>query len=470
MAWLGFLSEEDIESIHAASLDLLDSVGIILTDPTGQELLAQAGSTIDKDRVYIPPSLVIQCLSTCSGSIRFRGRSQEYLTLGDGNLRWHNLGGARAVYDPVEQRQRAATIQDVKDATRLLDALDNVSSITPFFTPQDTPGQVMTLSMCRHTIPNTMKPLQGPGVQNALEVEYVLRMAEVIGPPSEVLTLSASPISPLRFPDQIVQAVFAIAKSGVAFGALPCPTGGTTAPITLAGALAQQNAEVLASIVLAQLVQPGLPIIYCGRLAMMEPRTGISIMGGVELGLASAATVQLGHKYHLPVNVYGFSSNAHIFDVQNGYERALNAALPALAGADELSGIGEMETGVMGSYAQMVMDNEIAFSIKRMCEGINVDHDTLGVEVVSEVMKGPMNFLSQKHTSRYLRSGEIFVSKLAECGTWETWTHNHREGMAERAYSEANRILREHIVMPLEPEQERELDVILASAEKALSI
>jgi trimethylamine---corrinoid protein Co-methyltransferase len=129
-----------------------------------------------------------------------------------------------------------------------------------------------------------------------------------------------------------------------------------------------------------------------------------------------------------------------------------------------------METGVMGSYAQMVMDNEIAFSIKRMCEGINVDHDTLGVEIISEVMKGPMNFLSQKHTSRYLRSGEIFVSKLAECGTWETWTHNDREGMAERAYAEANRILREHIVMPLEPEQERELDAILASAEKALLI
>jgi trimethylamine--corrinoid protein Co-methyltransferase len=111
---------------------------------------------------------------------------------------------------------------------------------------------------------------------------------------------------------------------------------------------------VLASIVLAQIVHPGLPIIYCGRLAMMEPRTGLSVWGGVELGLASAATVQVGHRYGLPVNVYGLSTNAHSLDIQNGFERSLNAAIPALAGADELSGIGEMEAGVMGSYAQMV--------------------------------------------------------------------------------------------------------------------
>ncbi|MCX6068937.1 MAG: trimethylamine methyltransferase family protein, partial [Chloroflexi bacterium] len=132
---------------------------------------------------------------------------------------------------------------------------------------------------------------------------------------------------------------------------------------SIAGAIAQQNAEVLAPLVLAQLVHPGLPIFYCGRLAMMEPRTGISVWGGVELGLASAGTVQLGHRYGLPVNVYGFSTNAHTLDIQDGFERGLNAAIPALVGADELSGIGEMEAGVSGSFAQMVADNEFASSV-----------------------------------------------------------------------------------------------------------
>jgi len=84
------------------------------------------------------------------------------------------------------------------------------------------------------------------------------------------------------------------------------PHAGTTAPFSIAGAIAQQNAEVLAALVLAQLVHPGIPMIYCGRLAMMEPRTGLSVWGGVEMGMASAGTVQIGHHYKLPVNVYGF--------------------------------------------------------------------------------------------------------------------------------------------------------------------
>ena len=119
---------------------------------------------------------------------------------------------------------------------------------------------------------------------------------------------------------------------------------------------------------------------------MMEPRTGFSVWGGVELGLASAGTVQIGHRYGLPVNVYGLSTNSHTLDIQNGFERALNAVIPALAGADELSGIGEMEAGVMGSYAQMVCDSEIAASVRRLRRGFAVDEDALAVEVIAAAM------------------------------------------------------------------------------------
>jgi trimethylamine--corrinoid protein Co-methyltransferase len=252
-------------------------------------------------------------------------------------------------------------------------------------------------------------------------------------------------------------------------GPLPCPTAGATAPLSLAGALAQQNAEVLAAVVLAQLVRPGLPIIYCGRLAMMEPRTGLSVWGGVELGLASAATVQIAHRYGLPVNVYGFSTNAHVLELQNGYERALNAALPALAGADELSGVGEMEAGVMGSYAQMVCDSEIAASVRRLRRGFAVDEDALGLEVVAAVMEGSRNFLEQRHTVRYLRAGEVLYTRLAERRSWGEWDQNGRDNMAERAQAEAERLLATHDVPPLTQEQERELDEILKEAERVLA-
>ncbi len=268
--------------------------------------------------------------------------------------------------------------------------------------------------MYRHTLPMTTKPVQGPGVNSAAEVRFAARMASVIGEPGEVLTLGISPVSPLLFPDGMAAAVMETAAAGIPLTSLPCPTAGATAPLSLAGSLAQQNAEVLATIVIAQSVRPGLPIVYCGRLAMMEPRTGGSVWGGVELGLASAATVQIAHRYRLPVNVYGLSTNAHSFNIQNGYERALNAVLPALAGADELSGIGEMQAGVAGSLAQMVIDNELAAGVNRLRRGFKVDADSLAVEVIAEALQEMGNFLSHEHTVRYLRGGEILLTRLAE--------------------------------------------------------
>jgi trimethylamine--corrinoid protein Co-methyltransferase len=255
-----------------------------------------------------------------------------------------------------------------------------------------------------------------------------------------------------------------IARHDIPFGPLPCPTAGTTAPFSLAGALTQQNAEVLASIVIVQMVNPGLPIIYCGRLAMMEPRTGASVWGGIELGIASAATVQIGHRYKLPVNVYGLSTNAHTLDIQSGYERALNAILPALAGADELSGIGEMEAGVMGSYAQMVCDNDIAASVRRTLRGFSVDEDSLAVDVIGKVMDGSHNFIAERHSVKYLRSGEILFAELGERRTFAEWDRTGRNGLAENAQVEAERLLAEHQVPPLEVTQENELDKIMQAA------
>jgi trimethylamine--corrinoid protein Co-methyltransferase len=197
---------------------------------------------------------------------------------------------------------------------------------------------------------------------------------------------------------------------------------------------------------------------------MLEPRTGL-IWGGVELGLSSAATVQLGHYYGFSVNVYGFSTNAHTLDAQNAFERGLNASIPALAGADELSGIGEMEAGVMGSFAQMVLDNELAKSVLRLRTGLSADAEHLAVEIIGNVMDGTRNYLGQKHTVKHLRAGELALIKIAERNSWDTWDEKlGRKQIADYAADEAERILREHAVPPLEPQQEQELDKILEAA------
>ncbi len=127
-----------------------------------------------------------------------------------------------------------------------------------------------------------------------------------------------------------------------------------------------------------------------------------------------------------------------------------------------------MEAGVSSSYAQMVLDNEFVGSILRARKGLTADGDALAVDVIASVMDGTHNYLGQKHTMRYLKAGEVAMTRLAERSNWEAWERGGKRSLLERGQAEAERILREHQVPPLEPAQEKELDALLASAEKEL--
>ncbi|MCC7118568.1 MAG: trimethylamine methyltransferase family protein [Anaerolineales bacterium] len=466
MNYLQFLSNEDVQAMHDATMRVMGEVGIIWTHQPSLDVLLSAGCRMNGNRVCMPENLIMDSIAKANKRPEIRGRNGTINQLGSGELFFHNLGGARDVFDARTGTRRAATTEDCANAIRVLDALPNCNNITPFFTPPDVANEMMALHMYRHALSNTAKPVQGPGIQFGHEVKYAAEMAAVIGIQPHELTLSLSPVSPLTMHDVAAQAIMDMAKAGVVHANLPAPTGGATSPMTITGSVVQQSAESLAPLVLAQIIHPGCGVVYCGRLGMLEPRTGL-IWGGVELGISSAATVQLGHYYGFSVNVYGFSTNAHTLDAQNAFERGLNASLPALAGADELSGIGEMEAGVMGSFAQMVLDNELAKSVRRQRQGLSADADHLAVEVIKTVMNTNRNYLASKHTLKHLRAGEMALTKLAERNSWETWEDKlNRKQMADYAVDESERILREHVVPPLEPQQEAELDRILAAAEK----
>jgi trimethylamine--corrinoid protein Co-methyltransferase len=464
MESLKFLSEDDVKAMHEATLRIMSEVGFIWTHKESLQILTDAGCTTKNGRICFPPDLVMDSVAKANKRPVIRGRNGNVNELGGGSLYFHNLGGARDVFDAKSCTRRTATQQDTVDAIRVLDALENCHTVTPFFTPPDVSNELMALHMYRHTLSNTTKPVQGPGIQFGHEVKFAVEMAAVVGTPANELTLSLSPVSPLTMHDVAAQAIMEMANAGIIHSNLPAPTGGATSPMTITGSIVQQSAESLAPLVLAQIINPGCGVVYCGRLGMLEPRTGL-IWGGVELGLSSAATVQLGHYYGFSVNVYGFSTNAHTLDAQNAFERGLNASVPALAGADELSGIGEMEAGVMGSFAQMVLDNELAKSVLRLRTGLSADAEHLAVEIIGNVMDGTRNYLGQKHTVKHLRAGELALIKIAERNSWDTWDEKlGRKQIADYAADEAERILREHAVSPLEPQQEQELDKILEAA------
>ncbi|HSF79741.1 MAG TPA: trimethylamine methyltransferase family protein [Anaerolineales bacterium] len=459
-----YITKEEILKVHQASLRVLHEVGILLDDPKAFTLLMENGAKVLDDRVLLPPDLILKCLQSCPSNVVLRGRKSE-IQLGSGWLHVHNLGGARDVLDEPGSNIRPATSDDVAQSARLLDALENVDTITPLYTPRDVPPHMMVLTMFDQTIRNTTKPINGPGVTSVKEVEFLAEMCRVVFGEQPAISLGASPVSPLNFKGHIAPVMLEIARQNLPFGPLPCPSVGATSPMSLAGSLVQQNAEILASIVLAQLVHPGLPIIYCGRLSVLNMRNGAPVWGNPEVGMLSAGTVQLGHYYNLPVNVYGLAGSGYAADIQSGYERAMNALVPALAGADELSGVGEMAGGTISSHAQIVVDNDIYGMVRRILRGYSVDQDSLAIDVIAHVMETNHNFLSEKHTRQYLRAGEIWRGRLEleEVG-WDMWQAAGAPTAMDRANRIARQILEGHDVEPLSEEQTLALDEIMENA------
>jgi trimethylamine--corrinoid protein Co-methyltransferase len=457
------LSLPDIERIHRSSLRILNEVGFFINNKEAIDLLVDNGSLYRNGRIYLPINLIEKCIQQCPPNVELIGRESK-LTLGNGNLYIHNMGGARDVLDSPESNIRSATAKDVEESTRLLDALENVSSITPLYTPRDVSASSMVPTMFYQTIKNTTKPINGPGLTSLKELTILYEMACVVFSSHPKFSLSVSPVSPLNFTGDVSKLIIEIAKLGIPFGPLPCPTVGATAPMSLAGALVQQNSEVLACIVLAQLTNPGLPIVYCGRLSVINMRNAAPMWGNPEIGLLSAGTVQIGHYYGLPVNVYGLTASVYTFDIQSGYERALNAIIPALVGADELSGIGEMAGGIFSSNAQMVIDNDIMGMILRLRKGFIVDDDSLAVEIIVNVMNDKRNFLSERHTKKFLHAGELWEGKLHLTeNSWDLWQQAGKPDAPHRAQKLAEEILSKHEVYPITPEQDKELDKIMLS-------
>lgn len=461
---LSALSHNDLEQIHRASLRVLSEVGIQIDDPQAILLLTKQGAHEEFGRIHLPASLVEGCLAGCPQQVTLQGREKQ-ITLGSGDLHIHNLGGARDVFDWRTGSLSPASVKDIAESTRLLDALENVTSITPLYTPRDVPAEMMVLHMFNQTIRHTTKPVNGPGVRNAEEVTFLAEMAKVVFGDKPRMSLGVSPVSPLNFQGEIAQTILEVARQGLPFGPLPCPNVGATAPMSLVGALVLQNAEVLACIVLAQLVHPGLPIVYCGRLSVLNMRSGAPIWGNPEVGIASAGTVAIGHFYGLPVNVYGLSNSGFSADIQSGYERAINAVLPALAGADELSGVGEMAGGIYSCNAQIAIDNDIYGIVHRVKRSFKVNDDSLAVEVIQHAMDHSRNFMMEQHTRKYLRSGELWQGRLGLSeSTWEQWYTSGQPNVLHRAQAEADGILANHEVPLLTEDQDREISKIMTRA------
>jgi trimethylamine--corrinoid protein Co-methyltransferase len=303
--------------------------------------------------------------------------------------------------------------------------------------------------------------------------EYILEIYKAVAGGTEALKqkpmveVFLEPISPLQLADPSLTNVIKYIELGqpVCVGPMASVTG--TGPATLAGTLAQENAEILAGIVAVQAICPGTPMMYGGIPHLLDPRTASFVFSSPEQALMAVAMIEIGKYYGLPVYVNVNLSDSKTLDAQAGMEK-LGTLVPAiLAGADLLGHAGILGEDHGGSLLWLLIDNEAMDFAKRMIQGFRVDEEALATSVIAEIGPGG-NYLTHPHTLRHYRQEQWFPSKLWTRQTYEAWESAGAKTITERAIEKVDHILENHHPEPINPLLAQEIDRIVEAAKKEL--
>lgn len=474
-ARLKVLTDNQVDEIHDASLRLLERTGARFDSEAATRRLEEMGALRHPARrnvLTFPRAVVEEAIRKIPRYGTYCARDPKNDVTFDGEHTFaHALGGNPAILDSETGLVRSSTLKDVEESARLQDALENCHTASPLVVATDVPAPLLVVKTVEAMIKNTAKCVPGYALRTS-EVEVLLAMGTCVAGDAEELrrrpffTLYGSPSSPLTYDGHVCDVMLLAVENGIPVDIVPCPIAGGTAPLPLAGGLAQQNAELLAGVMLLQTVDPSLPSQYSGRLSFLDLRSGKNLWGLPELGLVSAATVQIAHRYHMTADVYGVTTDANGWDLQIGLERMIAALPPALAGADNLSGIGGAWENA-ASLEMAVIDDEIYSDLFRIVRGIEVDEDRLALDVIDKV--GPMgNFLAQRHTMKYLREGEMRYSSLWDKRTMDRARSEGIRPIQEVAREKVRQLLRDHSVTPLDRDVERDLARVVAEGSKRL--
>jgi len=473
--FLKILTKRDLRKIHEATLDVLENVGVTIYEKEALDLLRGVGANVDNENkiVKIPRYLIEEAIKKSPNSIRLCGRNPSNDIILEGR-KVYTAGGADGIYviDLESGNLRLATLRDLQDLTRLQDALDNIHAIMGIVNPSDVSPIGVDRLRCCELIKNTEKHIlrdaQGSdGVKDQIEMA-----AMVVGSREElkkrpIISFVDCTTSPLKHEKINTEVLIEVAKNSIPVVVESDVVAGATAPVTMAGALVVQNAEVLSGILIAQLVNPGTPVIYGNMSSIMDMRTANVALGSPELGIIQVITAQLCQEfYEIPFMGCGGISDSKSTDAQASLEKTLTLAQAALAGTNlihEMAGM--LDSLFTVSYEQVVIDDEIMGAIYRILKGTKVTDETLAIDVIADV--GPLgsHFLTKDHTRKFLRQ-EQWIPGILIREKRESWERKGSKSMREMAREKAKKILKEHWPEQLEKDLVFRMEEIVKKALK----
>lgn len=470
-----YLSDAQVEEIHERSLGILENTGIEVDHKEGLKALEDAGARVDHQarRARIPRDLVARCLETVPEKFTLAARNPEKdcpLVRG-GRPYSRNGGGADYTLDLETGEFRPLMLADARGYFKLMDGLDGISFIAPVFA-HDMPVVGRDILMLREAFANTDKHVH-LRVLSGESLEYMFKMAEIVAGGKEqlkerpIVSLLEAPISPLKFPDVMVDALWLCGEYRIPLDVCVMPSCGGTGPMTMAGNVLLFNTEFLGGVAISQLANPGAPLQYAARPMIMDMHTGFGLVGAIEDAMMAAVGAQMAHYYNVPVSLHGPWTDSMTHDGQSTFERTYLTFMVGFAGANVLVGAGMIQESLVISHEQLVIDSEINNTVVRALEGFEIDEEHLAVEAIARVGPGG-NFLEDEHTLKFLR-GERYVPSLLYRNSREVWELSGSKSFVERAREKAMTILQEHEPNPLPEDVSKGLDNLVSGALKSLS-
>ena len=470
---LKLFREEDIQRIYNSALDILQRTGVRVREQTVVKALESAGCNVVGDQVRMPASLVEEQLRKAPRRFNIYNRAGvEVIRIEEQNLYFQPMIGRLNILDLESGKKRRTNLDDVSRLIRIADALPNYKmlhsgAIMPHI--EGIPDKISHVYGYIASTINSSKVIKGTcrGRNKAIDC---IQMASVIcGGEEELrnrpnLFTTYNVISPLEHGREMLEGLTEYVKHGVPVDITSEPQMGATSPITIAGTVAQQSAEVFSGVVIAQILSPGTPVFIgtCG--AAMDMRYGVISLGSIEAGLINCAHAQIAKYCNIPSRGTGSNTQAKVLDFQAGYEKTLTLMLAALAGINMLFYPGTIEHAETVSMESLVLDHEIC-SVANQCLGdIDVSDETLAVDIINKVGSGN-SFLGEKHTLKHLQ-GECYMPRVSDYRKRSDWEKAGAEDIAQVAKTEVRRILAEHKPLAMEASIAEQLLRIAREIEK----
>ena len=462
---LSMLGREACLRIHRTSCQILRRTGVHVYSDEAIALLRDAGAAVDGPLVKIAPSLVEWALASVPGPFNLYGRGSDQVALAlDGEGVYFGPGSDTLRYlDPRTGARRPFRLADVADCARLCDALPNIHFVMSVGVPQDAPGASYFPHQFAALIRNTTKPIVVV-CDTLADMEAITAIAAAVAGGMDALTahpsilLYSEPSTPLQHSRQATEKLLFCARHRIPITHSPAPMMGGTAPVTLAGALALGNAELLSSLVIHQLQNAGAPFLYGHGVHHLDMKEMVSVYGAPEFQLARVAAAEMGRFYGLPVWGYAGHSDSKVVDGQAAADAQFSVLVAFLARTNLNHDVGYLESGLAGSPEMMVLTDEIVSMTARFMQGVRVDDEALAVDVVDDVGPGG-EFLSHDHTMAHWR--ELWLPQLFDRQRLEAWEEAGARDLGDRLRATTVALLDEHEVRPLPAGVEREIDVVL---------